>query len=220
MSDNNPENVYRNGAPEHTQILNSEAVREAEAAAAQAQADEAASQRAQEKAARDRSLGKVSASEAVVASGPVIHKHTNDRFAGSLGLFLLRLVTAGIMAVHGYQKLTDITGTEGFFTKVGVPSPYYAAWGAGVAGMLAGVALLFGILVRVAGLGVAAISILALVMVKWGSVNPFQSGVPGFTGELELLLAAVGLTFFFLGGGRWGIDGQWRANRRKAKAQR
>lgn len=220
MTDSNPDYYRTDGATEATRVFTSDSVREAEAAAAQSQADDLATQREQEKAARDRSLGKVSNADAVAPTGPVIKKHTNDRFPGSLGLFLLRIVTAGIMGVHGYQKLTDLAATTDFFTKVGIPSPHYAALGAGVAEMLAAVALLFGCLTRVAGLGVAAIAILALITVKWGSKNPFQSGVAGFTGEFELLLAAVGITFFFLGGGRWGLDGQWRANRRRAKAQR
>lgn len=220
MTDSNPDYYRTDGATEATRIFTSDSVREAEAAAAASQADDAAALRAQEKAERDRSLGKVSNADAVAPTGPVIKKHTNDRFPGSLGLFLLRIVTAGIMGVHGYQKLTDIASTQAFFTQVGIPSPHYAAWVAGICEVLAAVALVFGCLTRIAGLGVAAIAILALVTVKWGAKNPFVAGQSGFTGEFELLLAGVGVLFLFLGGGRWGLDGQWRANRRKAKAAR
>lgn len=174
--------------------------------------------RAQEKAERDRRLGKVERRDTDVAA-PVLHKPTTDKFMGSMGLWLLRWVTAGIMGVHGYQKLTDITGTEQFFTSLNLPSPHWLALGTGVAEVLAAVALFFGLLTRIAGLGIAAISILALITVKWKK-NPFASGVPGFAGELELLLAAAGLALFFVGSGRWGIDGQIRSNRRKAKMAR
>ena len=121
------------------------------------------------------------------------------------------------MGIHGFQKLTDIDSTRAFFESLNIPSPLYAAWGTGVAEVLAAVALVFGFATRLAGLGIAAIAIGALAMVKWGKENPFQSGVPGFTGELELLLAGVGLALLFLGAGRWSIDGSIRASRRRNK---
>lgn len=216
---NHTDDFHTSGA-ESTRVLDSDAVRQAREAAALAEAEDGTGLRAQEKAERGRSLGKVSHTGSAAPVGPVVKHHTNDRFLGSLGLFLLRLVTAASMGVHGFQKLTDIPGTTDFFTKVGVPSPHWAAIGTGAAEMLAAVALVFGILTRLAGLGVAATAIAALVLVKWGASNPFKAGVPGFSGELELLLAGIGLVLFCLGAGRWSVDGQFRANRRKAKEAR
>lgn len=179
--------------------------------------DAAEAERAEQRAARDRSLGKVERPANEPVTMPQRHPRTTDRFFGSLGLFLLRLVTAGIIGVHGFQKLTDINATTDFFTQVGVPSPHYMAWGVGIAEVAAALALVFGILTRVAGLGVAAIAVGALVMVKWGKVNPFQHGVAGFTGEFELLLAAVGVVITLLGAGRWSVDGSIRAGRDEAR---
>lgn len=178
---------------------------------------EAARRREEERAARARALGTVPRSTEPAPVAPVVPKPTTDKFFPSLGLFLLRLVTGGIMGIHGVQKLTDIAGTESFLASLNLPSPHYLAWGTGIAEVLAGVALVFGLLTRVAGLGVAAVAIAALVLVKWGTKNPFVSGQPGFTGELELLLAAVGLTLLFVGPGRWSIDGSIASGRRKAK---
>jgi hypothetical protein len=42
--------------------------------------------------------------------------------------------------------------------------------------------------------------------------------MPGFTGELDLLLAAVGLTFLGVGGGGWGLDRTFR-NRRTGSSR-
>lgn len=178
---------------------------------------EAARRRAEERAARDRALGKVARSTDPTPEAPVIPKPTTEKFLPSLGLFLLRLVTAGIMGIHGFQKLTDIPATQAFLTSLNLPSPHYLAWGLGAAEVLAAVALVFGLLTRVAGLGVAAIAIGALVLVKWGKKNPFVAGQPGFTGELELLLAAVGIVLFCVGAGRWSVDGSVASGRRKAK---
>ncbi len=126
-------------------------------------------------------------------------KRTTDGFFGSLGLFLLRLVVAGDMGVRGYQHLTDIQAFTDFLTRAELPSPTYLAWGIGVAEILAAVSLLFGLLTRVAGFGIAALTIAALARVMWGAVNPFQPGVPGFIGELELVLASVGIVLLCLG---------------------
>ncbi|MGO4956786.1 DoxX family protein [Luteococcus sp. Sow4_B9] len=222
MTDNQFDSGRRSGggSTEATQILQSDSLREAQEAAALAEADDRAAQRARERAERDRALGKVAAPQGPDPVLPEIPKPTTDKFGPSLGLFLLRLVTGGIMAVHGVQKLTDIAGTQDFLTQLGLPSPHYLAWGTGIAEVLAGVALLFGLLTRLAGLGVAVVAIAALALVKWGASNPFQAGKPGFTGELELLLAAVGLTLLFVGAGRWSIDGSIRAGRRRAKQNR
>lgn len=217
-----PTQVHRTGggATEATQVFQSEELRQAQIAAEQAEADDRAAQRARERAERDRSLGKVAVADGPDPVAPVVPKPTTDRFPASLGLFLLRLVTGAIMAIHGVQKLTDIAGTEAFMTSLNLPSPHWMAWGVGVAEVLAGVALVFGLLTRLAGLGVAAVAIGALALVKWGKHNPFVSGQPGFTGEFELLLAAVGLALMLLGAGRWSIDGSFRAARRRAKAAR
>jgi putative oxidoreductase len=172
---------------------------------------EEAKLRAGERAARDRLLGKVErpAGELTI----VRDARTNDKFFGALGLFVLRLVTAAIMGVHGYQHLTDFHGTETFLTKVGIPDPHIMAWVLGIGECLAALGLLFGALTRLAGLGVAAIAISALTFVRWGKVNPFVHGQPGFTGELELLLAGVGVLFLLLGAGGWSIDGGIRRSR-------
>ena len=204
---------HRSDPPEGepTQILDPEAERaEREAAAARA--------REEARAARDRSLGKVHGAAEPVPAPPVLVKRTTDRFLGSLGLFVLRLVTAAVMGVRGYQHLIDIPGFTDFLTRAELPYPTYLAWGIGIAEVLAAVSLLFGLLTRAAGLGIAVLMVGALARVMWGAVNPFQSGVPGFIGETELVLAGVGFLFFCLGAGRWSIDGSIRAGRQKSRA--
>jgi len=50
----------------------------------------------------------------------------------------------------------------------------------------------------------------ALAYVKWRTGALFTEGQPGFTGELELLLAAVGVLFVGVGGGGWTVDRRFR----------
>lgn len=141
------------------------------------------------------------------------HKATTDRFHASLGLFLLRLVTAAILGIHGYQHLSNHSGFKGFLTSLNLPSPEWMAWGVGIAEVLAAAALLFGLVVRVTGICVTALMVGILARVLWQHGLSIHANDSGFKGELELLLATVGFTFFMLGGGRWGIDGAFRAGR-------
>ena len=48
------------------------------------------------------------------------------------------------------------------------------------------------------------IAIGSLVFIRWGSFSIFVEGVEGFIGDKDLLLAAVGILFFSLGGGKAG----------------
>lgn len=171
---------------------------------------------AAEKAERDRSLGKVARVSSDV-DAPVAPKRTTDRFLGSLGLFVLRLVTAAIIGIHGYQHLVDLPKTADMLSQTAVPSPSIMAIVLGASEIAIALGLLLGILTRLAGLGLMLVTIGALVFVLWGVSNPFQAGSPGFRGELELLLAAVGFVFLTLGAGGWSIDAGWRRRRVRAK---
>ncbi|WP_052462700.1 DoxX family membrane protein [Nigerium massiliense] len=145
---------------------------------------------------------------------------TTDTFWGSLGLFLLRAVTAFIMGVHGAQKLLNRSAATDLFSNTILPYPRYLALGVGVLEVLIAVALLVGLLTRLAGLGVTLVTGGALALVLWGAWSIFQPGQSGFIGELELLLAAVGLLLLFLGGGGWSLDRAFRRRRAQTKAER
>jgi uncharacterized membrane protein YphA (DoxX/SURF4 family) len=161
----------------------------------------------------------------VPAPAPVVvHKRTNDKFWGSLGLFLLRLVLAGIFAVRGLNILTDIPAAQTQFAKTVLadiqPGPQVWAIITGVASLLIALSLLLGLLTRVAGLGIALIAGGALALVYWGPWNPFVQGQPGFLGEYQLLLATVGVLLLFIGGGGWSLDRSFRAGRERDKRER
>lgn len=179
-----------------------------------------AAERAARREARALALG-ATAPVAVAAPAPiVITKRTTDRFVESLGLLIMRWVTAAILAVHGMNQLTDIPATQALFAKTIIPEPEIMAIVTGVASLLIALALVLGLLTRVAGVGVALIAGGALAFVQWGNWSPFIPGHPGFLGELELLLAAAGLMFATVGAGGWSLDRSFRAGRDKDKAEK
>ena len=189
-------------------------------AAQQAKAeDEAAALIEAQRAARDRRLGTVrpEPQPQIVTVEPK-PKRTTDKFAGSLALFLLRVVMAGIIGIRGYQRITDLGATEQLFAKF-VSDGYVSilAYGLAIGELVVAVLLFFGFATRLAGLLVAAVAICFLVFEYWGNFNPFNA--LGFEGELHLLVATVGVVLLFIGSGRWGIDAGLRLRRQRAREE-
>ena len=143
-------------------------------------------------------------------SRPSKLRHVVDRWDGALGLMVLRVVVAAIFAIRGLQKVQHLDVTRTQFEQVGIPYADTMAFVVGVCEVAIAVALVFGIAVRVVGVGIAIIAIGALAYVKWRTWTVFTDGQPGFTGELELLMAAVGVMFAGVGGGGWTVDRRFR----------
>ena len=174
------------------------------------------------KLAAERAARRDARSAALAATAPVppaapepviIQQRTNDKFWGSVGLFLLRLVLAAILAVRGLNILTDIPAAQAQFAATVIPYPSIMAIVTGVAALLIALSLILGLLTRLAGLGIALIGGGALAFVQWGSWSPFIAGRPGFLGDYELLLTAVGVLLLCIGAGGWSLDRSVRAGR-------
>lgn len=178
-------------------------------------------QLAAERQARRERLGVVETSDDnAVRSSQAKPPRTTDKFAGAFPLFILRLITAAVVGITGYQMLTPVEDTAAVLETTILPEPQLMAWILGFT--LAGLAifLVLGLLQRVVGLLLMVYSIGMLVILRWGDFNPFRELFEGFMGDKELLLAGIGFLLLMVGGGRWGIDGAFRASRAKAKAER
>lgn len=173
-----------------------------------------------DKAERDRRLGMVQTSTANAERDVRTLRRGVGGF-GSFGLFVLRLITAGILGIVAYQVLYSIDATADFLSgQPLIPEPRLVAWIVGFTLAAMAVMLVIGLGVRVVGVLLAAIAIAALILIHWGNFSPFVDGMDGFLGDRDLLLAGVGLLFMSLGGGRFGIDGaisRSRADAREAK---
>lgn len=166
---------------------------------------------AAERAARreTRKAALAAADVRVAPEAVVVSRRSTDGFSGALSLLLVRLVVAAIMAGHGLAFVTDPVAAQQLFATTILPAPAIMATVTGVASLAIAVALVFGLLTRVAGFGVLLIAVGALTFALWGDGRPFI-GRAGFVGELELLLAAVGLLLLCIGGGKFSFDRGFR----------
>jgi len=128
--------------------------------------------------------------------------------------FVLRLLLGIVFFPHGAQKVfgwfggPGFSGTMGMFTeKMGVPA--FLAFLAILAESGGALALITGLLTRVAAFGIACNMVVAIFMVHLPNgffMNWFgkQKG-EGF--EYHLLVIAIAIALMIKGGGRWSIDG-------------
>lgn len=145
-----------------------------------------------------------------------------------LGLLLLRIMTGGTLAAHGYTKLfggsghtppetltriygpnfaqaVDTGGPAAFaqgLEHMGVPNPKVAAYLSGAAEFGGGLALLFGLKTRLAALVVIVNMIVAIQKAHWK--NGFY-GQGGYEFAAQILGSAAAL--FLAGPGAISIDG-------------
>jgi putative oxidoreductase len=132
-------------------------------------------------------------------------------------LFLLRLVLGGVMWAHGAQKLLGLfggAGTQPFVhhvTALGFPPAL--AWLVIAVEFLGGIALVLGVLSRLAALGVAAE--MAVGVWKIHAANGFFMNWNGIAGrgegfEYSLVLAAAAVVLLLAGPGRYSVYGRTR----------
>jgi putative oxidoreductase len=127
---------------------------------------------------------------------------------------VLRIFLGIVFFPHGAQKVFGWFGGHAFFgtmdaftTKMGIPT--FLAFLAILAESGGAVALITGLLTRVAAFGIMCNMVVAIFMVHLPHgffMNWFgkQQG-EGF--EYHLLVIAIGIALMIKGGGRWSIDG-------------
>jgi putative oxidoreductase len=120
-----------------------------------------------------------------------------------IGLTILRVATGAIFAAHGAQKLFvyGFAGVTGAFTQMGIPMPGIAGPLTGLVEFFGGLALIVGLLTRLAGFGLAItmLGAIAFVHISAGFFAP--NGV-----EYPLALLAATVALAFTGAGRYSAD--------------
>jgi putative oxidoreductase len=139
------------------------------------------------------------------------------RTRNDAGLAIVRLILGVVFFAHGSQKMLGwlggygFAGTMGYFTSLGIP--YVFGVLAICAEFFGGIALVLGLLSRVAALGVLANMIVAMLLVhlpnglfmNWGlAVKGTMAIGEGY--EFHLLVIAMSLAILINGGGAASVD--------------
>ena len=121
---------------------------------------------------------------------------------GSAGLLLLRLVMGAAFVLHGWPKIQNPFGWMG--PQATMPGILQAL--AALSEFGGGLALLFGLVTRLASLGITAVMVVALATVHLPMGHPFVSKTGGPSYELPAVYLACAVLFLLLGPGQFSLD--------------
>ena len=142
---------------------------------------------------------------------PVLYHDPAVERRHDLALLVLRLVLGIIFMVHGGQKLFvfGLGGVSGAFGQMGIPMPGITGPLVAIVEFFGGLALVIGLLTRLAALGIALDMLGAILFVHLagGFFNP-----KGY--EFPLMLGAAAVALVIGGAGRYSADAAIAERRR------
>lgn len=132
------------------------------------------------------------------AYGPTYH---------SIVLLLSRVFLAGVFIVFGIRKLLAVTGTAGYFTKLGLPMPEILVWLVILVEVGGGILLVIGWRTRLVAWILAGFVVLAtLAAHRYWEFDAAQY-VPQLTNFMKNLAITGGLlSLAAMGPGRYSVD--------------
>jgi putative oxidoreductase len=134
----------------------------------------------------------------------VVKKMVYEKLA-QYGPLPIRILAGIAFIIHGLPKLSNIAGTEDFFANmIGLPAAM--ALPIGLLEVIGGIALLVGVLTRVASI------LLIIEMIGSTIVAKLSRGFVGGY-ELDLLLMAISISLLLTGPGR--ISVEWNVLKRE-----
>ncbi|PJZ59050.1 DoxX family protein [Leptospira barantonii] len=129
-----------------------------------------------------------------------------------LGSLILRVVTGVVMFPHGAQKLLGwfggygFTGTMGYLTGVGIPTPI--AFLVIIGEFFGAIGLILGLFTRLSAFGVGIIMLGAVFIghVENGFFMNWAGTQKGEGFEFHILLIAISVVLFIKGAGKASVD--------------
>jgi putative oxidoreductase len=121
---------------------------------------------------------------------------------GSIGLFLLRLVSGAAFILHGWPKIQNATGWMG----ADAPVPGIMQALAAASEFLGGIAILLGLLTPLFSLLISGVMVVAITQVHLKAGDPFVGGPGQHSWELAAVYLAIMVTLLLLGPGKLSID--------------
>ncbi len=112
-------------------------------------------------------------------------------------LLLARILLAAIFILAGFAKLTDISGTAGYFGMYNLPAPTVVAVIVGLVELVGGLAILIGFQTRLAswGLAIFCVATALVAHMNWAEMAEmisFQKNLAIAGGFLALSVAGAG----------------------------
>lgn len=128
---------------------------------------------------------------------------TPSRRQVDLGLLVLRVVLGIVFVVHGGQKLFvfGFEGVTGAFAGMGIPMAGLVGPATALVEFFGGLALIAGLLTRLAGLGLAIVMLGAILIAHLPAGFFAPNGY-----EFTLTLMAASLALMFAGAGELSVD--------------